>query len=247
MTGRRQKNPAQTSTIQKKVKSKVAIKYKISLNEEQKLAKARILENKITVLTGRAGSGKTQLAIAVAIDLLFKGEIEKIYITRPVVTREEIGFLPGGIEEKLDPFLIPIYDCLKNLYADEEKVRNLLKDKTVEICPIAYMRGRTIANAVLVVDEVQNMDIKSIELCLTRIGINGKIILCGDVAQIDLQQKSFSGLGFLTTLCGKINGFTCITLLQNHRDPIVEEIIREFEIRDAQEQAQKQIHYRKAS
>lgn len=242
----RQKNPELTSNIKKKIKSKVVINYKIQLNEEQKEAKARILENKITVLTGRAGSGKTQLGIAVAIDLLFKGEIKKIYITRPVVTREEIGFLPGGIEEKLDPFLVPIYDCLRNLYGDEEKVQKLIKDKVVEISPIAYMRGRTVTDAVLLVDEVQNMDIDSIKMCLTRLGTNAKIILCGDVAQIDLKNNR-SGLKFLTTLCGKITGFTCIQLLQNHRDPIVDEILKEFELRDAEAELQKvqKLSYRK--
>jgi phosphate starvation-inducible PhoH-like protein len=240
-----EKNPKLTQSIKRKVKQNLTIKYKIQLNEEQKEAKRKILENKITVLTGKAGSGKTQLAIAVAIDLLFKGEIKKIYITRPVVTREEIGFLPGGIEEKLDPFLIPIYDCLKNLYADEEKVKNLLKDKTVEICPIAYMRGRTIADAVLVVDEVQNMDIDSIELCLTRLGKNGKIILCGDEKQVDLKANNKSGLGLLANFCGKINGFICVRLLQNHRDPIVDEILREFEILKAENELKK-VLYRKA-
>jgi phosphate starvation-inducible PhoH-like protein len=166
--------------------------------------------------------------------LLFKGEVENVYITRPVVTREEIGFLPGGIAEKLDPFLIPIYDCLRALYSDENKIKQLFNDKIIDIAPIAFMRGRTVKNAVMIIDEAQNCQGEDLKMCLSRLGSGGKIIVCGDKAQIDLKHQNLSGLPFLTTLCGKIEGFTCVELLINHRDPIVDEILKHYEINEAQ-------------
>lgn len=248
MSIKKQKNPEETLRIQRKVKKNNAIGYNIQLSEEQKVAKSKILENKITILTGRAGTGKTLLAIAVGIDLLFKKEIERIFITRPVVTREDIGFLPGGINEKMDPFLIPIYDCLRTVYSNEDEITRFFKEKIIDIAPIAFMRGRTVENAVLIADETQNIDNDGIKMLLTRLGKGGKIILCGDSAQIDLKNKSLSGLNFLTTLCGKIDGLCCIELKDNHRDPIIDEILKHYEIReaeDAKEKLLKTIAFRK--
>lgn len=228
-----QKKQEAAQTIQRRIKDKNSLKiqYKIQLNEEQKEAKRAIMDNTITVLTGKAGSGKTQVAILTALDLLFKGSIEKIFITRPMVTREELGFLPGDIQQKLDPILLPIYDCLHNAY-DKQRIDKAFQEKEIEIAPIAYMRGRTVQNAILIVDETQNIDDETMKMCLTRIGKNGKIVLCGDIGQIDLKYKSLSGLHFICTLQGKVQGLVVKELKTNHRNEILDSILYEYEKRD---------------
>ncbi|MEO6305751.1 MAG: PhoH family protein [Bacteroidia bacterium] len=238
MTRKTVKKPSETQGIQKRVKNKSSlnIKYNITLNDEQKEAKRKILANPITVITGKAGSGKTQLAILTALDLLFKGEIKKIFITRPLVTREDMGFLPGDIKEKLEPILLPIYDCLNNA-TDKQKIEQAFFDKEIEIAPIAFMRGRTIENAMLIIDEAQNVDDESMKMCLTRIGKNGKIVICGDVGQIDLKNKNLSGLYFLASLDGKVTGLNVCELKANHRHSIIEELLNHYDARDAEVQA----------
>lgn len=213
------------------------IKFNIELNEEQKDAKRKILNNAITVLTGEAGSGKTLVAVITALDQLFKKEIKKIFITRPLVTREEIGFLPGDIGAKLDPFLIPIYDNLSKCYDDPNKIQKMLESKQIDIAPIAYMRGRTFEDAILIIDEAQNIDDESMKMCLTRIGNNGRIIICGDNKQIDLKKKDLSGFDFICWLVKKHesenNGMAYKFLESNHRHPIVKLILEEYTIREA--------------
>ena len=209
------------------------ISYDVQLNEEQKEAKRTILENTVTILTGKAGSGKTIVAVATALDLYFKKEIKKIYITRPLVTREEIGFLPGDISQKLDPFLIPIYENLKKVYNRGQEVEKLIADKVIDIAPMAYMRGRTFDHSVLIADEFQNCNDEDIKMCLTRIGQNGKIILCGDCGQIDLKSRMDSSYYFLVSLQDKVKGLKVVDLKSNHRHPIVEELLALYEERDA--------------
>lgn len=228
------KKPIESQLIQKRVKQKssMTIKYHIVLNEEQKEAKREIYANPITIITGKAGSGKTQVAIITALDMLFKGDVKKIFITRPMVTREELGFLPGDIKEKLEPILLPIYDCMNNA-TDREKIDKAFLDKEIEIAPIAFMRGRTIENAILIIDEAQNIDDESMKMCLTRIGKNGKIVICGDVGQIDLKNKALSGMFFIASLDGKVNGLKLCNLKANHRNPIVEELLEQYDNRDA--------------
>ena len=227
--GTRAKKPEVTERIQKEVvQKKGPIKYNIELNEEQKQAKRYILEKQITILTGKAGSGKTLAAVATALDMLHKKEIKKVYITRPVVTREDLGFLPGDIADKLDPFLIPIYDNLSRFY-NEEAIKKLVENKSIDIAPIAFMRGRTIEDGILIIDEAQNVDHESLKMCLTRIGKSGKIVVCGDTAQIDLKKKQHSGLAFLVEISSKIEGMQHMELKTNHRNPIVEEILKFYE------------------
>lgn len=210
------------------------IKFNIELNEEQKEAKRKILNNTITVLTGAAGSGKTLVAVQTALDQLFKKEIKKIYITRPLVTREEIGFLPGDIAHKLDPFLIPIYDNLSKCYDDSNKIQKLLEAEIIEIAPVAYMRGRTFDDSILIIDEAQNIDSESMKMCLTRVGNNGKIIICGDNKQIDLKKKEMSGFDFICYLSNKHEdkGMAYQFLESNHRHPIVKLILEEYAIKE---------------
>jgi phosphate starvation-inducible PhoH-like protein len=211
-----------------KRKPKNPIRFKINLNEEQKEAKNIILDNPITLLRGMAGSGKTLLACQIALDLLFRKDIEKIVITRPTVAREEIGFLPGDIKEKLDPWLSPIYANLYLLY-DKEKIDKLIADGTIEIVPFAFMRGRTFPDSVVIVDECQNITHGQTELVLGRLGKGGKMIFCGDLSQVDLKSKKDSGIGFFNRLEENVKGVRVITLKTNHRHEIVESILKIYE------------------
>ena len=211
-----------------KRRPKNPIKFKINLNEEQKVAKETILQNPITLLRGMAGSGKTLLACQIALDMLFKKDTEKIVITRPTVAREEIGFLPGDIKEKLDPWLAPIYANLYLLY-DKEKIDKMIADGTIEIVPFAFMRGRTFPNNVVIVDECQNITHAQTELVLGRLGRGGKMIFCGDLSQTDLKNKKDSGIGFFNRLEENIKGVKVITLKTNHRHEIVEPILKVYE------------------
>jgi phosphate starvation-inducible PhoH-like protein len=207
-----------------KKKPKNPIKFKIQLNDEQKEAKIKILANPITVLRGMAGSGKTLLAAQVALDLLFSREVENIIITRPTVAKEDIGFLPGDIKEKMDPWLAPIYSNLYMLY-DRVAVDKLIADGKLEILPFPFMRGRTFVDAVVIVDEAQNIVHGAMELVLGRLGVNSKMIITGDSSQIDLKNKKESGFDFLNIIASKVEGMEIINLKKNHRHPIVPEIL----------------------
>lgn len=204
------------------------IKFKIPLNEEQKLAKEQILNNTITVLAGKAGSGKTLLACQVALDGLFRRQYEKIIITRPTVSKEEIGFLPGDLHQKMDPWVQPIYQNMYLLYG-KEKVDPFIKEGKIEIVPVAFMRGRTFLDSCVIVDEAQNVTMTQMEMIATRIGLRSKMIVCGDDGQVDLKNRSESGFRFLYNLATKVKNLVAISLLQNHRDPIVDDLINAYE------------------
>jgi phosphate starvation-inducible PhoH-like protein len=204
------------------------IKFKIQLNEEQKLAKEEILNNTLTLLAGSAGSGKTLLAVQVALDGLIRRHYEKIIITRPTVSKEEIGFLPGDLREKMDPWIQPIYQNMYALY-DKDKVEKLIEDGKIEIVPLAFMRGRTFLDSCIIVDEAQNVTHEQMEMIATRIGLRSKMIVCGDDHQVDLKAKRDSGFRFLYTAARKVKNMTAITLKQNHRDPIVSDLINIYE------------------
>jgi len=211
--------------FKEKRKPKNPITFKITLNEEQKSAKQLILENPVTLLKGMAGSGKTLVACQVALDMIFKKEVERIIITRPTVSKEEIGFLPGDLKEKMDPWLAPIYANLYMLY-DKEKIDKMIKDGVIEIVPFAFMRGRTFPNAFVIVDECQNITHGQTEMILGRLGKGGKMVFCGDITQTDLKTKKDSGIGFFTRLEENIKGVKIFTLKTNHRHEIVEPILK---------------------
>jgi phosphate starvation-inducible PhoH-like protein len=204
------------------------IKFKIPLNEEQKIAKDEILSNTLTILAGSAGSGKTLLACQIALDGLLRRHFEKIIITRPTVSKEDIGFLPGDLREKMDPWVQPIYQNMYALY-DKEKVEKLIEDGKIEIVPLSFMRGRTFLDSCIIVDEAQNVTHEQMEMITTRIGLRSKMIVCGDDAQVDLRQKKDSGFRFLYAAARKIKNMTAVKLKQNHRDSIVEDLIAYYE------------------
>ena len=212
-----------------KRKPKNPITFKVQLNDEQKDAKQVILDNSITVLTGAAGSGKTLLACQVALDQLFTREVEKIIITRPLVTQESMGFLPGDIAEKMDPWLQPIYQNFYVLYG-KEKVDKEMAEGNIQILPMGYIRGITFVNTFVVADEVQNLNHSQMESLLGRLGKDSKMVLCGDVSQIDLRDKKQSGLAFLRRVEEEVKGFKIVTLKKNHRHEIVQPILEVYKI-----------------
>lgn len=211
-----------------KNKPKNPIKFNLQLNDEQKEAKALILDNPITVLKGMAGSGKTLVAVQAALDMLFTKEIDKIIITRPTVAKEDIGFLPGDLKEKMDPWLAPIYHNLYALY-NKEKIDKELEKETIEIVPFAFMRGRTFLNSFVIVDEAQNVTHDQMETVIGRLGKQSKMVICGDLAQIDLKNKKETGFSFLSRIEEHVDGFKVMALKQNHRHEIVSPILQVYQ------------------
>ena len=210
----------------KQIKNK--IKFNLSLNPEQKEVKARILQDTISVLIGKAGSGKTLLATQIALEFLFYREVERVIITRPTVSNEDIGFLPGNIKEKMDPWLSPIQANMSMLYG-KGKIEKLMSEDIIEIAPISFMRGRTFVNACVIVDESQNITRGQMEMILSRLGVHSKMILTGDLSQTDLKNKKDSGLPYLFNMANTVPGLGVYELKTNHRHPIVEDILRHFE------------------
>ena len=221
-------NHHEDEIFQEKRKPKNPIKFKIELNQEQTEAKSKILENTVTLLAGSAGSGKTLLACQIALEKLFMKEVEKIIITRPTVSKEEIGFLPGDLREKMDPWVQPIYQNMYALY-DRVKIEKHIQEGDIEIVPVSFMRGRTFLDSIVIVDEAQNVTHEQMEMIVTRLGLRSKMIICGDDNQVDLKNKRDSGFRFLYTASKKIKNLAAISLKTNHRNPIVEDLISYYE------------------
>jgi len=212
-----------------KKKPKNPIKFKITLNEEQKEAKRTILNNPVTVLKGSAGSGKTLCAVQTGLDLLFSKDVDKIIITRPTVSKEEIGFLPGDIKDKMDPWLAPIYHNLQIVY-HKQKIEKELHEERIEILPFAFIRGRTFVNSFVIVDEGQNVTHTQMEAILGRLGQGSKMVICGDMSQIDLRDKRQTGFSFLQRVEENVPGFKMFTLKHNHRHEIVGPILDTYQM-----------------
>jgi phosphate starvation-inducible PhoH-like protein len=216
-----------SNTPGKKIKN--PIKFQINLNEEQKQAKAIILSSVITVLKGAAGSGKSMVAAQVALDLLFRKEVERIVLTRPAVTSgEEIGFLPGDKDAKLAPYTAAVYDNMYRLYK-KEIIDKKIQEGLIEVIPLGFMRGRNLSNCCVVVDEAQNITDRQMELLLGRLCKGSRMLLCGDTAQIDLKDKKTSGFDFICKHMKDVAGFSVVTLKTNHRHEIVENVIKIYD------------------
>ena len=188
-------------------------------------------KNDLLFAIGPAGSGKTYTAIALAVKALKEREVRRVILTRPAVEAgEKLGFLPGDMKEKLDPYLQPLYDALNDMIP-AAKLQKYLEDGTVQIAPLAYMRGRTLDNAFVILDEAQNTTRSQIKMFLPRMGRNAKFILTGDVTQIDLPRKSDSGLtGAMATLQG-IEGIGMVEFDKRDivRHPLVKHIVEAFD------------------
>lgn len=197
----------------------------------QKLFVDAMKKEDIVFTIGPAGTGKTYLAVVYATSLLKKGVIKRIILTRPAVEAgESLGFLPGDLKEKVDPYLQPLYDALNEMLGVEQ-VERYLEKKIIEIAPLAYMRGRTLSDSFIILDEAQNATKTQIKMALTRIGYNSKMVINGDITQIDLRSKVTSGLKATANLLKSIDGITLVTLTSKDvvRHPLVQKIIDAYE------------------
>ena len=199
------------------------IKYQITLNDEQKEAKRLIRENQLVIITGRAGCGKSLVSAQTALDFIFKKECENIYVTRAAVeVGHSLGFLPGSLDEKFNPYLEAFQENLVKCYS-KEKIESLISDKKVIALPVQFIRGKTIDD-VLVVEEAQNLTKSEMLALLTRLGKNGKIIINGDNEQKDIKDD-FNGLSYAIELSKKIEEIKWIKLNHNHRSDLVGKIL----------------------
>ncbi len=203
--------------------NKKGYRFLLSLNEEQKKAKAQILESDVSIILGKSGSGKTLLACQIALQMILERKVNKIIITRPTISKEDLGFLPGNLEEKMGPWVAPIYGNMYQLLR-RERVDQLISKDQIEIVPVSYMRGRTFTNSAIIVDECQNLENDQTLMILQRIGIGSRMMFCGDTDQIDLKRKHDTGLDFLSSI-KTIERLKIITLLENHRHPILDDIM----------------------
>ncbi|MBN2484463.1 MAG: PhoH family protein [Bacteroidales bacterium] len=187
--------------------------------------------NDLLFALGPAGTGKTYTAIALAVRALRNKEIRRIILTRPAVEAgENLGFLPGDLKEKLDPYLQPLYDALRDMIP-AKKLADFLEDGTIEIAPLAFMRGRTLDNAFVILDEGQNTTINQMKMFLTRMGKNAKFIVTGDITQIDLPRKQSSGLIKALSILGTIHGISVVEfdIRDVVRHKLVKKIIEAYE------------------
>ena len=209
------------NTAKKAPKGKV--KFSLTLSEEQKSAKQAILHHPYNFIVGKAGSGKTLLACQVALDMFFKRQIDKIIITRPTVSTEDNGFLPGSEKEKMEPWIVPIKSNMRKIYNKPLILEKMEKDESIELVSLAHFRGRTFENAVVIVDEFQNLTRSQFRMALGRLGKNSTMIFCGDNQQIDLKDKNYSAIVDLP----KINNSQYVykrVLLDNHRHVAIDEV-----------------------
>ncbi|WP_439126886.1 PhoH family protein [Photorhabdus africana] len=203
---------------------------------------ANILSHDITFGIGPAGTGKTYLAVAAAVDALERQEIRRILLTRPAVEAgEKLGFLPGDLSQKVDPYLRPLYDALFEMLGFE-KVEKLIERNVIEVAPLAYMRGRTLNDAFIILDESQNTTIEQMKMFLTRIGFNSKAVVTGDVTQIDLPRGQKSGLRHAIEVLSGVGelSFNFFHSDDVVRHPVVAKVVIAYEEWEATEQKRKQ-------
>ena len=202
----------------------------IPRSEKQKNYVRALKESESIISTGPAGTGKTFLAVAVALTMLLEKKIERIILSRPAVEAgERLGFLPGDMREKVDPYLRPLYDSLYDLL-DFEKIQKKIEIGDIEIAPLAFMRGRTLKNSFAILDEAQNATDTQIKMFLTRIGENSKIVVNGDPSQIDLPNKSLSGLNRSKKLLGHLKEISVVDFDHSDvvRHPLVSKIVKAY-------------------
>lgn len=201
------------------------IKFSITLSEEQKLAKAEILNHPFNFIVGNAGSGKTLLAVQVALDQFFKRQCNKIVITRPTVATEDNGFLPGTEKEKMEPWLVPIRSNMRKVYNKPNILEKMEEDESIELVSLAHFRGRTFDNAIVIVDEFQNLTRSQLSMVLGRLGKDSMMILCGDNQQIDLKDKNYSAVHEVAKIINSKFVYK-VVLTDNHRHEAIFEVLQ---------------------
>ena len=191
-------------------------------------------QNEVVLCVGPAGTGKTYLAVGWAVTLLKAGQVKKIVLVRPAVEAgERLGFLPGDIREKINPYLRPLFDSLADLM-DAETVEKYIKSEVIEICPLAFMRGRTLNNACIILDEGQNATVSQMKMFLTRMGFGSKVIVTGDMTQVDLPRSIRNGLADAVGRLKNIEGIAVLHLDDSDivRHPIVQKIVNAYDADD---------------
>ena len=202
---------------------KGSIRFSLSLSPEQKSAKQAILHHPYNFIIGKAGSGKTLLACQVALDMFFKRMINKIIITRPTVSTEDNGFLPGSEREKMEPWLVPIRSNMRKVYNKPQLLDKMEKDESIELCSLAHFRGRTFENSIVIVDDFQNLTKSQFKMALGRLGKGSTMIFTGDNQQIDLKDKNYSAIHDLPKIDDSLYVYKRV-LQDNHRHEAIDEV-----------------------
>ena len=200
-------------------------RFSISLSEEQKESKAEILKHPFNFIVGKAGSGKTLLACQIALDMFFKRQINKIVITRPTVSNEDNGFLPGSLDEKMEPWLVPIRSNMRKVYNKPDILAKMESEEKIELVSLSHFRGRTFDDSIIIVDEFQNLTKQQLLMVLSRVGKGSTMILCGDKQQIDLKFGNDSAIHEVPKLKGSKWVYD-VVLKDNHRHESLDEIFR---------------------
>lgn len=224
------------------VKTKKGVIKPRTPNQAQYLM--NMVTHDITFGVGPAGTGKTYLAVAAAVDALERQEIRRILLTRPAVEAgEKLGFLPGDLSQKVDPYLRPLYDALFEMLGFE-RVEKLIERNVIEVAPLAYMRGRTLNDAFIILDESQNTTVEQMKMFLTRIGFNSRAVITGDVTQIDLPRGAKSGLRHAIEVLSQVEeiSFNFFQAEDVVRHPVVARIVNAYEQWEAKDQKQRQLH-----
>ena len=203
------------------------VKFSITLSEEQKAAKQAMLHPPYNFIVGKAGSGKTLLACQVALDMFFKRMINKIIITRPTVSTEDNGFLPGSEKEKMEPWLVPIRSNMRKVYNKPMMLEKMENQEDIELVSLAHFRGRTFENSVVIIDEFQNLTRSQLRMALGRLGKGSTMIFCGDNQQIDLKDKNYSAIHDIAKISDSEYVYKRI-LLDNHRHPAIDEVFEKL-------------------
>tara|TARA_B100001778_G_scaffold303767_1_gene281277 strand:+ start:517 stop:1179 length:663 start_codon:yes stop_codon:yes gene_type:complete len=204
---------------------KGAVKYNITLSEEQKLAKSEIRNHPFNFILGKAGSGKTLLAVQISLDCFFKREVNKIVITRPTISNEDNGFLPGSLDEKMEPWLVPIRSNMRKVYNKPIILEKMEKNQDIELVSLSHFRGRTFDSSIVIVDEFQNLNKQQLAMVLGRLGKNSRMMLCGDPQQIDLKFTNDSAVHEVHKL--KDSEFVySVNLKDNHRHESLDNVLK---------------------
>ena len=208
----------------RKAKPKGPIRFSITLSDEQKKAKTQILKHPYNFIVGKAGSGKTLLAVQIALDQFFKRQFNKIIITRPTISTEDNGFLPGSEKEKMEPWLVPIRSNMRKVYNKPLILEKMEKEEKIELVSLAHFRGRTFDNSVVIVDEFQNLTRSQLAMAIGRLGKDSKILFCGDSYQIDLKDKNWSAYHDMSKLVNSEHVFKTV-LEDSHRHRAIDELL----------------------
>ena len=201
------------------------IKFDLNLSDEQKEAKSKILYHPYNFIMGKAGSGKTLLAVQISLDMYFTRQVNKIIITRPTVSNEDNGYLPGSLHEKMEPWLVPIRSNMRKVYNKPHILEKMEKEENIELVSLAHFRGRTFDNACVIVDEFQNLTKPQLGMVLGRLGKNSTMILTGDPQQIDLKFNNDSAIHDVPKLKGCEHVYQTV-LKDNHRHEALNEVLR---------------------